>query len=47
VLATDELLLDAGDVLVGVVFGLAFGFAGGGWSAGTAPALVNGVMLAC
>ncbi len=46
-LATDELLLDAGDVLVGVVFGLAFGFAGGACSAGTAPALVSGVILAC
>jgi hypothetical protein len=48
VLATDELLtllLDVGVVLVGVFFGL--GFWGGACSAGTAPASVNGVMLAC
>ena len=44
-LATEELLLDAGVVLVGVVFGLCF--TGGACKAGTAPALVNGVMLAC
>jgi hypothetical protein len=47
-LATEELLtllLDAGVVLVGVFFGL--GFWGGACSAGTAPALVKGVMLAC
>jgi len=46
VLATDELDVDAGDVLW-VVFGLVFGFGGGACSAGTAPALVNGVMVAC
>jgi hypothetical protein len=45
--ATEELLLDGVDVLVAVVFGLAFRFAGGACSAGTAPAFVNGVMLAC
>jgi hypothetical protein len=50
VLATDELLvfaLVADDVLLGVVLGLAFGFLGGACRAGTAAALVNGVMLAC
>jgi hypothetical protein len=48
VLATEELLLDGVDVLVEGVFGFAFfGFAGGACNAGTAPALVNGVMLAC
>jgi hypothetical protein len=42
---TEELLvLTADPVLVGVVFGLAF--RGGACSAGTAPALVKGVMLA-
>jgi hypothetical protein len=46
-LATDELLLLAGVVLVGVVLVLAFGFLGGACSAGTAAALVSGVMLAC
>ena len=47
VLATEELLLDPADVLVGVVFGLAFGFGGGACIAGMAPALVSGVMAAC
>jgi hypothetical protein len=48
VLATDELLLlTAGDVLLDVVFGLAFGFFGGACSAGTAPALASAVMFAC
>ena len=47
-LATEELLLDGDDVPVVVVFGLAFfGLGGGACSAGTAPALVSGVMLAC
>ncbi|MGH2894028.1 MAG: hypothetical protein ACRDPM_12295 [Solirubrobacteraceae bacterium] len=48
-LATDGLLLElvAGDVLVGVVLGLAFGFLGGACSAGTPAALVNGVMPVC
>jgi hypothetical protein len=43
----DELAPDEDDALVGVVFGLVFGFAAGACSAGTAPALVNGVMPAC
>lgn len=43
-LATDELEFDA-DVFV-VVLGF-FGFGGGACSAGTAPALVNGVIVAC
>jgi hypothetical protein len=47
VLATEELLVDADDALVGVFFGLDFGFGGGACIAGTAPALVNGVMVAC
>lgn len=34
-------------VLATVVLGLVFGFAGGACSAGTAPALLKGVMLAC
>ena len=37
--------LDAGEVLVCVVLGLAFG--GGACSAGTAPAVAKAVMLAC
>jgi len=44
-LATDELEFDA-DVFVVVFFGF-FGFGGGACSAGTAPALVNGVIVAC
>jgi hypothetical protein len=49
VLATEGLALDADDELVGVVFGLVFGFGlgGGACITGTAPALVNGVMVAC
>jgi hypothetical protein len=43
VVATDE--LDAADV-VGFAFGF-FGFGGGAWSAGTAAALANGVIVAC
>jgi hypothetical protein len=48
---TDELPVDPDAVPVAVLdtvgFGFAFGFAGGACSAGTAPALLNGVMLAC
>ncbi len=47
---TDELLLTellAVDGVLVVDFGLAFGFLGGACSAGTAPAFVNGVMVAC
>lgn len=46
-LATEELPLDWDAVPVAVVLGLVLGLAGGACSAGTAPALVNGVMLAC
>jgi hypothetical protein len=46
-LPTDELPVEPVAVLLAVVFGLVFGFAGGACSAGTAPALLNGVMLAC
>jgi hypothetical protein len=46
-LASEELPLDWDAVPVLVVLGLVFGFAGGACSAGTAPALVNGVMVAC
>lgn len=46
---TDELLLLTEllgcDGLLAVTFGLAFGFLGSACSVGTAPALVNGVML--
>lgn len=42
-----ELLFDADVALVAVVFGLGLCFTGGAWSAGTAPARVNAVMLAC
>jgi hypothetical protein len=46
VLATDE-LLDGVLELVGVVLVFGLGFLTGARSAGTAPALVNGVMEAC
>ncbi|HXD67176.1 MAG TPA: hypothetical protein VNV17_21295 [Solirubrobacteraceae bacterium] len=45
-LAGDELLV-AGDVALVVALTLGFGLGGGACSAGTAPAPVNGVMLAC
>jgi hypothetical protein len=48
---TDELLLLTEllgcDGLLAVTFGLAFGFLGGACSVGTAPAVLNGVMLTC
>jgi hypothetical protein len=45
-LATDELLAGV-ELVAGVVFVFGLGFGGGACRAGTAPALVKGVMLAC